>query len=178
MTHLHRDTRSEVLGREGASIERARAGRERLLAVFVLVVPALGVVAAAVLWSRGIRPSAADLAVFAVGTWLTMIGVEIGYHRYFTHRSFEAHPAFVWLLGAAGSSAFLGPVIWWAATHRRHHARTDREGDPHSPHWPYRGMRGLWHGHAGWLFRPEHTAMSISAGEMKSLWSSPLVVRM
>jgi stearoyl-CoA desaturase (delta-9 desaturase) len=125
-----------------------------------------------------VRPLAADLAVLAAGTLLTMIGVEIGYHRYFTHRAFDAHPALAFVLGVLGSSAFLGPVIWWAATHRRHHAHTDREGDPHSPYWPFQGARGLWHAHAGWLFRADHTAMAISAGEVKALYANPQVVRL
>jgi stearoyl-CoA desaturase (delta-9 desaturase) len=66
--------------------------------------------------------------------------------------------------------------MWWVAIHRRHHAYTDREGDPHSPHWPYAGARGLWHAHVGWLFRPMHTGMSISAGEMRDLWKTPRTV--
>ncbi len=98
--------------------------------------------------------------MFAVGAAATMAGVELGFHRYFAHRSFTARPALVWVLGALGSSAFLGPVMWWVAMHRRHHAVTDREGDPHSPHWPVSGARGLVHAHVGWLFRPEHTAMT------------------
>jgi stearoyl-CoA desaturase (delta-9 desaturase) len=66
--------------------------------------------------------------------------------------------------------------MWWVAMHRRHHGLTDREGDPHSPHWPFSGMHGLVHAHVGWLFRPEHTAMTISAGEVKDLWQSPRTV--
>jgi stearoyl-CoA desaturase (delta-9 desaturase) len=46
-------------------------------------------------------------------------------------------------------------VIDWVADHRKHHAHTDQEGDPHSPHVGHgsgvRGaLRGLWHAHAGW----------------------------
>jgi stearoyl-CoA desaturase (delta-9 desaturase) len=150
--------------------------RAHALAAFVVVAPALALVAALSLWAAGLAPSRADLTMLAVGALLGMIGVELGYHRYFAHRAFEARATFAWLLGALGSSAFLGPVIWWVAIHRRHHASTDREGDPHSPHWPWSGARGIWHAHAGWLFRPAHTAMSISAGEVKDLWSSPRTV--
>ena len=146
--------------------------RERILATFVVVAPALAVIAVIALWLNGIGPSKTDLIMLTVGSLATMAGVELGYHRYFAHRAFTAHPALAWLLGALGSSAFLGPVMWWATTHRRHHAITDREGDPHSPHWPYRGARGLVHAHAGWLFRPEYTSMTVTAGEVKDLWQS------
>jgi stearoyl-CoA desaturase (Delta-9 desaturase) len=143
------------------------------LAVFAVTGPALALVAAIALWLNGIGPSLTNLTVFVVGTLATTAGVELGFHRYFAHQAFSAHPALIWVLGALGSSAFLGPVMWWVATHRRHHASTDREGDPHSPHWPDAGLRGLAHAHVGWLFRPEHTAMTISARDVKDLWQSP-----
>ena len=54
-----------------------------------------------------------------------------------------------------------GPVITWVADHRRHHAFSDREGDPHSP-WAYGESvpalaRGFWHAHMGWLFDRDTT---------------------
>jgi stearoyl-CoA desaturase (delta-9 desaturase) len=152
------------------------ARRERWLAAFVVVVPALALVAALGRWAAGAAPSVTDLAVLAAGSFATLFGVELGFHRYYAHRAFDAHPALAWLLGALGSSAFLGPLLWWVATHRRHHASTDRPGDPHSPHWPHAGLRGLLHAHVGWLFRPAHTAMSLSAGDVKDLWKSPRTV--
>jgi stearoyl-CoA desaturase (delta-9 desaturase) len=150
--------------------------RGNALAVFVVVAPACAVIAAVALWIGGVAPSRTDLIVFAVGTAATMAGVELGFHRYFAHRSFTARPALVWVLGALGSSAFLGPVMWWVAMHRRHHAVTDREGDPHSPHWPSTGARGLVHAHVGWLFQPEHTLMSVSARDVKDMWQNPRTV--
>ena len=62
------------------------------------------------------------------------LGVTIGYHRYFTHQSFETNRFVRGLLAVAGSMAVQGPVITWVADHRRHHAFADKEGDPHSPH--------------------------------------------
>ena len=57
--------------------------------------------------------------------------------------------------------ALQGPVISWVADHRRHHAFTDKEGDPHSP-WlfgttPAAVARGFWHAHFGWMLRPDRT---------------------
>ena len=147
--------------------------RGHALAAFAVIAPATALIAAIALWLCSVAPSRTDLIVFAIGTLATTAGVELGFHRYFAHRAFNARPVLVWALGALGSSAFLGPVMWWVATHRRHHAYTDREGDPHSPHWPVGGVRGLLHAHVGWLFSPEHTAMTISAGDVKDLWQSP-----
>jgi stearoyl-CoA desaturase (delta-9 desaturase) len=104
--------------------------------------------------------TAADLAIFAAMYLLTAVGVTVGYHRLLTHRSFQTYPAIRYLLAALGEMSVQGSVIAWVADHRKHHAHTDAEGDPHSPHVGHgQGvgavLRGLWHAHTGWLLR-EH----------------------
>ncbi len=98
-----------------------------------------------------------DLIVFAIVYLLTGLGVTVGFHRLFTHRSFKTYPAVRGVLAILGSAAIEGPVISWVADHRKHHAFSDKEGDPHSPHVDHgvglRGaLRGLAHAHLGWLF--------------------------
>jgi stearoyl-CoA desaturase (delta-9 desaturase) len=88
--------------------------------------------------------------------------VTVGYHRLFTHQSFEPRPVLKWILAIAGSMSLQGSLISWVAIHRRHHAFSDKEGDPHSPHLDegpgITGVaRGLWHAHVGWLIAPENT---------------------
>ena len=98
-----------------------------------------------------------DLLVFAITYFLTGVGITVGFHRLLTHRSFRTHAAVRGVLAALGSAAVEGPVIEWVSQHRMHHAHSDHEGDPHSPHVGrgagWRGaMRGLAHAHVGWLF--------------------------
>ena len=97
-----------------------------------------------------------DVVLFAVMFVVTALGVEAGLHRYFTHRSFDASEPVKVFLGVAGSMAAQGPIIFWVANHRLHHAFADTDGDPHSPRPQGPGVRGrikgLWHGHIGWLF--------------------------
>ena len=85
----------------------------------------------------------------------TAFGITIGYHRLFTHRAFEAKPWVRYTFAVLGSMAVQGSVIDWVADHRKHHAFTDKEGDPHSPHGHGDGLRGalsgLWYAHMGWL---------------------------
>lgn len=76
---------------------------------------------------------------------LTGLGVTIGFHRMLTHRSFDTSPAIKAVFLALGSAAFQGGCIQWAAHHMKHHAHSDREGDPHSP------RDGFFHAHMGWL---------------------------
>ena len=98
-----------------------------------------------------------DLVVFVVLYAATGLGITVGFHRLLTHRSFKTKP---WLRGTfavLGSAAIEGPVIAWVADHRKHHAFSDQEGDPHSPHVDHGGgfrgaLKGLMHAHVGWLF--------------------------
>src|SRR4051794_5985445 len=130
---------------------------QRHVNMAAVVVPLLAVIATVpLLWGRLVGPS--DLVVFAVMYVLCGLGVTVGYHRMLTHRAFQVHPATRHAFAILGSMAIQGPVIEWVADHRKHHAHTDQEGDPHSPHVGHgagiRGaLRGLWHAHLGWLWR-------------------------
>lgn len=123
-----------------------------------VVVPFLALLAAVpVAWGGWL--SGTDLAIAAFWYLLSGLGITLGYHRYFTHGSFKAPRAVRVALAVAGSFAVQGEIIQWVADHRRHHAFSDAEGDPHSP-WRYgesvRGLaRGLFHAHVGWLFGRE-----------------------
>ena len=129
------------------------------LAVFIAV-PLLAVLASGfVLWGNGL--SWRDVVISTVFYAVSGHGITVGFHRYFTHGSFKATRPLRIALAVAGSLAVEGPVTRWVADHRRHHAYSDKEGDPHSP-WRY-GTRfgalckGLWHAHIGWLFDLEQT---------------------
>ncbi|MFD2351259.1 acyl-CoA desaturase [Nonomuraea ferruginea] len=102
-----------------------------------------------------------DLLLAAVLYVLTGLGVTVGFHRLLTHASFIASPRLRVVLAVAGSMGFQGNVIDWVAVHRRHHAFTDRPGDPHSPYRYGSGLRGqlrgLAHAHLGWLFAEDRT---------------------
>jgi stearoyl-CoA desaturase (delta-9 desaturase) len=98
-----------------------------------------------------------DLVILFVCYFATGFGITVGYHRLLTHRSFAAGPRTRGVLAAFGAAAIEGPPIEWVANHRMHHAFSDQEGDPHSPHVGHgagwRGaLRGLVHAHLGWLF--------------------------
>jgi stearoyl-CoA desaturase (delta-9 desaturase) len=104
-----------------------------------------------------------DVAVFASLYVLTGLGVTVGFHRLFTHRSFKAGALVRGIFCILGSAAVEGPAISWVADHRKHHQFSDRLGDPHSPHVDHGvgvdgALRGLWHAHVGWLFRHDQRA--------------------
>ncbi len=123
--------------------------------------PLIGLVAAiALLWDKMVGPLELGLLIFFYV--VTAFGVTLGYHRMFTHRAFDSSRVFRGIAAALGSMAVQGSVITWVADHRKHHAFTDHEGDPHSPHLSgpgfWGGVKGLWHAHMGWLFESVGTA--------------------
>jgi stearoyl-CoA desaturase (Delta-9 desaturase) len=129
--------------------------QRRITLLFTLLPFIATVVAITTMWGTGI--SGLDLTLFLSFYLATGIGITVGYHRLFTHRSFRAVRPVKILLAFFGSYAVEGSVVDWCATHRRHHAFADQYGDPHSPHLAQAAgvkgvLLGLWHAHTGWLF--------------------------
>jgi stearoyl-CoA desaturase (delta-9 desaturase) len=119
------------------------------------ILPFVGFLAAiALLWNDLVGPT--ELAIMAGMYLLTGLGITVGFHRHLTHNAFASPAPVRYAIAVLGSMAVQGPVINWVADHRKHHAFTDRDGDPHSPHGHGEGWRaalaGLWHAHMGWLF--------------------------
>ena len=127
-----------------------------------VAIPFAATLAAVVLlWNRLVSP--ADLAIAAAMYLLTAVGITVGFHRLLTHRSFQTSKPIEYTFAVLGSMAVQGPVVSWVADHRKHHAHTDEEGDPHSPHVGHEGglrgmLAGLWHAHAGWLMSTQGRA--------------------
>jgi stearoyl-CoA desaturase (delta-9 desaturase) len=121
-----------------------------------VVVPPLGLLSAmGLLWGVAFRWR--DLALFAGFYVVCAFGTTIGFHRYFTHRGFETGTAVKVVLAVLGCMTMQGPVTQWVTDHRKHHALSDRPGDPHSPHVGHGdgalgALRGFVHAHVGWLF--------------------------
>ncbi len=131
---------------------------QRRVTLATVLVPFIGVIGAVTyFWGHGV--DLIDLGLFAGMYSLTVIGIDVGLHRLVAHRAFQTTPMVRACLCALGSMAAQGPVLLWVAVHRRHHAMSDRPGDPHSPHLHGDGVRGIvqgfWHAHTGWLFKHE-----------------------
>ena len=142
-------------------IEQAMSRAHKLTNLIGVPLPLIGLLVAIVLlWDRAIGPL--ELALMIGFYVITALGVTMGFHRMLTHRAFESSRAFRAVIAAIGSMAVQGSVITWVADHRKHHAFTDHEGDPHSPHLSGPGflgaLKGLWHAHVGWLFKTVGTA--------------------
>ncbi len=139
--------------------------RQHWIAIVILwtmvTVPFVALLAAVpVAWGWGL--SWRDAVIAFVFYNLTGLGITVGFHRYLTHGSFKAKRWLRIALAFAGTMAIEGPPTRWVADHRRHHAFSDKEGDPHSP-WRFgESVGGLTKGfvwaHTGWLFDIEQTS--------------------
>jgi stearoyl-CoA desaturase (delta-9 desaturase) len=118
---------------------------KKFVMIVVVVLPFLATLfAIALLWQRAVNWT--DIELLIAFNVIAGLGITIGFHRMLTHRSFQPHPVVKFIFLAFGSMAVEGPALQWAATHIKHHAHSDREGDPHSP------VEGFWHAHLGWMF--------------------------
>jgi stearoyl-CoA desaturase (delta-9 desaturase) len=143
---------------------------QRWVVLALTLIPFAGFVTAMItLWGRGF--TAVDGLTMLGFYMFTGLGVTVGFHRLLTHRSFETPKPVRAFFAIAGSMALQGSVISWVADHRRHHAHSDKPGDPHSPHLAEEDgivgiLKGLWHAHTGWFFDEERTERERWAPDM------------
>jgi stearoyl-CoA desaturase (delta-9 desaturase) len=141
-------------------IDGQRSNVVQATVYFGVIAPLLALlVAVPFAWGWGL--TWVDVGLFVAFYVISGLGITVSYHRYFTHGSFKAKRWLRVAMAIAGSTAVQGPVITWVADHRRHHAFSDRDGDPHSP-WafgtsPLAIAKGFWHAHMGWLFERDST---------------------
>ncbi len=110
----------------------------------VLAVLHIGAVAAPFLFRW--RDAAAAVFLYWMATGL---GISLGYHRLHTHRSYKVPRWIEYFFAVCGALTLEGGPIFWVATHRIHHQKSDQPGDPHSP------RDGAWWSHVGWILMGE-----------------------
>jgi len=135
--------------------------------IIVLVILHVGAIAALFMFSW------ANLAVMLFLLWFaTGLGISMGYHRLHTHRSYQVPRALEYLFAVCGALTFEGGPIFWVATHRVHHQKSDRPGDPHSP------REGAWWSHMVWMLVGEakHSNTRLMAKYAPDLAKDPFYV--
>ena len=150
--HVSAESSSPPIGTVRSGTSRI----SRVVMLFAVIVPLVGAaIAMVMLWGRAFRWT--DVALLVAFYVLCAFGTTIGFHRYFTHKGFEARLPVKVTLGVLGCMTMQGPIIQWVTDHRKHHALSDQPGDPHSPHvghgdgfWG--AARGFAHAHVGWMF--------------------------
>ena len=130
--------------------------RFSFVAYATVLTPMLATLIAIWYFAENLSICAALVALVATLYLLTSLGLTAGFHRLYTHRSYQASRSLRIGLGILGSMAAQGPLIYWVGSHRSHHQHSDVAGkDPHTPQEHGGGLigtlRGLWHAHMGWM---------------------------
>jgi stearoyl-CoA desaturase (delta-9 desaturase) len=105
---------------------------------------------------------------FAVFLMLNGIGIGSGYHRLWSHRTYEAHPALRWFLALVGGMALQNSILVWCARHRVHHRDVDDNDKD-----PYSIGRGFWFAHIGWMLR-DYASGRIDYSLVRDLQNDPV----
>lgn len=142
----------------------------RLVTLIAILLPLIGVIAAPFFtWGWGFHWS--DLGLLLGMYFFTALGITVGFHRLFVHRSFETYMWIKFIWAVLGSMAVQGSLFQWVAMHRRHHQHSDTPEDPHSPQHGGEGIlgliRGFWHAHIGWFFMPDPPDLDRYIGDLK-----------
>ena len=143
----------------------------RIATAITIFLPFVAVIVGlAMVWPMGYAIGWTSLGLLLGLYLITGKGITVGFHRYFTHKSFECPRWMKWFLGISGSMACEGSILYWVATHRCHHQHSDSEHDPHSPHHHGEGVwamiQGFWHAHVGWMLPGEHPNVHRYAPDM------------
>jgi stearoyl-CoA desaturase (Delta-9 desaturase) len=157
---------------------RTRTSRaSQVVTMFAVLIPPVGLASAmGLLW--GVAFHWVDVVPLVSLYTVCAFGTTIGFHRYFTHKGFEAGTAVKIALGILGCMTMQGPLTQWVTDHRKHHALSDKPGDPHSPHAGYDdtawgAAKGFVHAHVGWLF--ENMGMEQGMIYGKDLYDDPVI---
>jgi stearoyl-CoA desaturase (delta-9 desaturase) len=111
-------------------------------------------------------PSLALIVATLVILSLSLISITMGYHRLYSHRTYDASPIVEWVLIFFGTAAIQGSIIKWSHDHRLHHKHVDGDKDP------YGIQHGFWFAHMLWLFEE---AIPVKQSIVKDLFAKPLL---
>ena len=129
---------------------------------FLTIIPIIGIFGTAiyiyyngVIWQEPIL-----LLIF---WFLSGMGITMGYHRLFAHKSFKTNEFLEWILMILGSMAFENTILKWVSDHRKHHHKAETEDDPYSI------VKGFWHAHIGWILKntPEEKSKIVGVKDLE-----------
>ncbi len=134
--------------------------------LFLALTPIIGIVGTAVY--TYLHGFSLWMPLLALGMYIA-VGLSIcaGYHRLFSHKSYEASPPLQLFYAIFGAMAAQNSILWWSSAHRTHHQYVDRDWDPYSI------QRGFWWAHILWIFH-RHDAPDVD-GNAPDLLKNPIV---
>lgn len=112
-----------------------------------------------------------QIAAMIIGVAICEISITAGYHRLWSHRSYEAHWLLRLALAIGGTFATQNSILHWASDHRRHHRYVDDDQKD-----PYSAGRGFWYSHIGWMLRDYDTEHDTQYDNCRDLQQDAIVM--
>ncbi len=133
--------------------------------LFLIVSHTIGIVGTGIyVYFNGIHPL--EIVNFILFYILTGLSITAGYHRYFSHRSYDCHPFLCLFYAIFGACAWENSILRWCSDHRMHHKHVDTDLDP------YNIKKGGWYAHIGWIF---HKRENLNLNNVKDLQMDPII---
>lgn len=140
----------------GATVAESPSLTEKLATSFIVATGFLAFIVATILYSSD-QAVKIGILIALVGIVMTTNAITVCFHRLLTHSSFVMNRYMMYAYVVVASFSVEGSVLFWCATHRKHHNFSDKSGDPHSPHIHGDGLggiiKGFLHAHIGWFYR-------------------------
>lgn len=113
---------------------------------FLTILPLIGIIGTLVyIYIYGIHIFE---PILLISLWfISGMGITMGYHRLFSHKSYRTNSTLEWILMVFGSIALENTILKWSSDHRKHHSLSDTDDDP------YTIKKGFWHAHIGWIIK-------------------------
>lgn len=139
--------------------------------VLVFILTAAVAFVAAPLWVfyNGIDVNEIAVAIFLF--FFTGMSITAGYHRLWSHKSYEANIVVRVILAIGGAMALQNSILHWASDHRVHHRHVDDNDKD-----PYSAGKGLWFSHIGWMLREYQASSYSDYSNCRDLQRDPVVM--
>lgn len=132
-------------------------------AAFLIGVPITSFIAVPIYYYNGGGPWPTVALALFLGI-ASNLSITAGYHRLFSHRSYETNNLVKFFLLTIGAGAWQGSCLKWSSEHRVHHAHVDEDQDPYSI------SRGFFYAHFGWMLLKDPPERLITAPDLEKQW--------
>lgn len=113
----------------------------------------------------------ATIIAFIIATGFCGMSITAGYHRLWSHRSYETNSVIRFIFAIGGAFAVQNSILHWSSDHRVHHKHVDDNDID-----PYSAKRGFWYSHIGWMLREYQAHRYHDYNNVRDLQRDPIVV--
>ena len=139
--------------------------------VILFIVLTLIAVVGTPLWAISYGFDWFEIGVTIFLFYFTGMCITAGYHRLWSHKTYDAHPVVRTVLAIGGAMTVQNSILHWSSDHRIHHRHVDVNDKD-----PYSAKKGFWFSHMGWMLREYQAARYDDYSNCKDLQKDKIVM--